>query len=111
MLQHLPICPEALEPEIDKAHRAALCFNFCFKDKRVPMIAATRFRNLLSKEPPMSVSTITEKRRKTRVRIKPRKTKPIDTAVVTHERTGLRVAEKRVAVDPCPAPSHFTLAQ
>src|SRR5207248_4364970 len=94
--------------EIDQAHGATLCFDFRFQDKRVSTVPATRFYDVFLREkPPVSVSRIAQKRGKARRRVKPRKTKPINTAVATHERAGLRIAQKRVILDLCICLRHF----
>jgi hypothetical protein len=48
-----------------------------------------------------------EQRRKTCRRIEPWKAKPIDTAVATHQRASLGIAEERVVLDLCIFPRHF----
>jgi hypothetical protein len=52
--------------EIEQAHSAAFGFNFCFEDQRVGTVAASRCFNLsLWEKPPMSISRVAQKRRKT----------------------------------------------
>ena len=48
---------------------------------------------------PTAIFSGAEERRKARWRIEPRKAKPINAAVATHQRAGLRVTEKRVVLD------------
>ena len=49
----------------------------------------------------MAIRGVAEKRRKAGRRVEPRKAKPIDAAVATHQRASLRVTKKSVVLDPC----------
>src|SRR5207249_12177686 len=91
---------------------AALGFNIRLEDERVAPIPATRFLDLVLREKsPVTVFCLTKKRCKARRRIEPRETKPIDTAIATHERAGLRVAEKRIVHDFCSPWRHVSFAK
>src|SRR4030095_10106307 len=63
----------------------------------------------LWEKPPVPVSRIAEKRGKTRRRIEPRKTKPINASVPAHQRSRLRIAKKRVVLDLCELLRHLVL--
>jgi hypothetical protein len=88
--------------EIDKAHGAALGFDFCFENKRVATVTATRrFDLFLREKSPVTVFRVAQERGEARRGIKPWKTKPINASVPAHQRTGLRITEKRVVLDLC----------
>src|SRR5204862_544528 len=98
--------------ESDQAHGAAFRFNFCLQDERVASILTTRLLDLfLGKKSPVPVFFLTKERSKARRRIEPRKAKPINAAVATHEHAGLRITQKRVVLNLCPACSHSSLGK
>ncbi len=94
--------------EIDQTHGAALCFDFRFEDQRVATVTATGFYDFFFWEKsPMPVFRIAQKRGKARGRIEPRKTKPVNASVSTHQSRGLRIAKKRIVLDLCSFLRHF----
>ena len=94
--------------EIDQTHGAALGFDFRFQDQRVTTVTATGFYDFFFWEkPPVPVFCVAQKRGETRRRIEPRKTKPINASVPTHQSSGLRIAKKRIVLDLCPFVRHL----
>ena len=94
--------------EIDQANGAALGFNFRFKNQRLaPIPAAGCFNFLLRKKSPVPIFLLAKQRRKTCRGIESRKAKPVNAAVATHQRAGLRITEKTVVLDLCIFLRHF----
>ena len=88
--------------EIDQAHRPIFRFQFCFQDERFATVTATNGCYLfVRKEPPVAIFLLPEQRRETRAGIEPRETKPVYTAVATHQRACLGIAKERIVLDFC----------
>src|SRR4030095_17097693 len=93
-------------------HPAACGFNLGFQNERVVSIPTPRSLDLLiGMEEPTAIFSRAEERGKACRRIEPRKAKPINAAVATHERARLRVTEKRVVLDLCPLLCHLRSAK
>ena len=98
--------------EVDQSNRAVLGFNLCFQDERVVPIPSSCLLDLfLGEKPPVPIFFLTEERGKARRRIEPGKAKPINAAIATHERAGLRITQKRIIFDLCSVRRHGSFAE